>query len=89
MLWLKEHAGEHLAKHLVGHDGQTAFERLVGKPSRGDGYEFNEQVFSVLARATSADASAPGGAPECGWGAAGAWPFTLWRRAHMKVGRRG
>eukprot|EP00969_Alexandrium_andersonii_P030407 1326224-Alexandrium_andersonii.AAC.1 len=29
----------------MGHDGQAAFERLFGKPSRGDGYEFGEQVF--------------------------------------------
>eukprot|EP00969_Alexandrium_andersonii_P267952 11840598-Alexandrium_andersonii.AAC.1 len=32
-------------RHLVGHDGRTAFERLFGKPSRDDGYEFGEQVF--------------------------------------------
>eukprot|EP00969_Alexandrium_andersonii_P215127 9501314-Alexandrium_andersonii.AAC.1 len=46
MLWLVEHAGELLTKHLIGHDGQTAFERLFGKPSRDDGYEFGEQVHS-------------------------------------------
>eukprot|EP00969_Alexandrium_andersonii_P152122 6726853-Alexandrium_andersonii.AAC.1 len=28
----------------MGHDGRTAFERLFGKPSRDDGYEFGEQV---------------------------------------------
>eukprot|EP00969_Alexandrium_andersonii_P298449 13192514-Alexandrium_andersonii.AAC.1 len=28
----------------MGHDGRTAFERLSGKSSRGDGYEFGEQV---------------------------------------------
>eukprot|EP00969_Alexandrium_andersonii_P317013 14005476-Alexandrium_andersonii.AAC.1 len=28
----------------MGHDGRTSFERLFGKPSRGDGYEFGEQV---------------------------------------------
>eukprot|EP00969_Alexandrium_andersonii_P251729 11125232-Alexandrium_andersonii.AAC.1 len=44
MLWLVEHAGELLMKPLVGHDGRAAFERLFGKPSRGDGYEFGEQV---------------------------------------------
>eukprot|EP00969_Alexandrium_andersonii_P271295 11990877-Alexandrium_andersonii.AAC.1 len=43
MLWLEEHAGELLAKYLVGHDGRHAFERLMGKPSRGDGYEFGER----------------------------------------------
>eukprot|EP00969_Alexandrium_andersonii_P165012 7294051-Alexandrium_andersonii.AAC.1 len=37
MLWLIEHAGELLAKHLVGHDGRAAFERLFGKPSRRTG----------------------------------------------------
>eukprot|EP00969_Alexandrium_andersonii_P088382 3897808-Alexandrium_andersonii.AAC.1 len=44
MLRLAEHAGELLAKHLMGHDGWTAFERLFGKPSRDDGREFGEQV---------------------------------------------
>eukprot|EP00969_Alexandrium_andersonii_P119370 5277803-Alexandrium_andersonii.AAC.1 len=44
MLWLAGHAGELLPKHLTGHDGRTAFERLFGKPSRGDGHEFGEQV---------------------------------------------
>eukprot|EP00969_Alexandrium_andersonii_P216468 9560841-Alexandrium_andersonii.AAC.1 len=44
MLWLVEHAGELLTKHLVGHVGRAAFEPLFGKPSRGDGYEFGEQV---------------------------------------------
>eukprot|EP00969_Alexandrium_andersonii_P347076 15344636-Alexandrium_andersonii.AAC.1 len=44
MLWLAEHAGELLTKPLMGYDGRTAFERLVGKPSRGDGHEFGEQV---------------------------------------------
>eukprot|EP00969_Alexandrium_andersonii_P012823 558983-Alexandrium_andersonii.AAC.1 len=34
MLWLVEHSG----------DGCTAFERLFGKPSRGDGYDFGEQA---------------------------------------------
>eukprot|EP00969_Alexandrium_andersonii_P248226 10969533-Alexandrium_andersonii.AAC.1 len=45
MLWFIEHAGEILTKHLVGHGGRAAFERLFGKPSRGDGYEFGGQVF--------------------------------------------
>eukprot|EP00969_Alexandrium_andersonii_P173682 7678565-Alexandrium_andersonii.AAC.1 len=45
MLWLVEHAGDLLTKYLVGHDGRTAFERLVGKPSRDDGYAFGERVF--------------------------------------------
>eukprot|EP00969_Alexandrium_andersonii_P072029 3178727-Alexandrium_andersonii.AAC.1 len=44
MLWLVEHAGVLLAKHLMGHGGRTAFERLFGKPSRGDEYEFGEHV---------------------------------------------
>eukprot|EP00969_Alexandrium_andersonii_P223640 9877243-Alexandrium_andersonii.AAC.1 len=43
MLWLVKHAGELLTKYLVGHDGRSAFERLMGKPSRGDGYEFGER----------------------------------------------
>eukprot|EP00969_Alexandrium_andersonii_P018436 805555-Alexandrium_andersonii.AAC.1 len=28
----------------MGHDGRAAFERLFGKPSRGDGCEFGEQA---------------------------------------------
>eukprot|EP00969_Alexandrium_andersonii_P245517 10849634-Alexandrium_andersonii.AAC.1 len=43
MLWLVEHAGKLLAEYLVGHDGRTEFERLMGKPSRDDGYEFGER----------------------------------------------
>eukprot|EP00969_Alexandrium_andersonii_P305181 13490573-Alexandrium_andersonii.AAC.1 len=62
MLWPVEHAGELLAEQLVGRDGRTAFERLFGKRGQGNGYEFGEQVFSVLVRATWAEASAPGGA---------------------------
>eukprot|EP00969_Alexandrium_andersonii_P144685 6398148-Alexandrium_andersonii.AAC.1 len=45
MRWIVEHAGELLAKHLKGHDGRAAFERLFGKPSRDDGCEFGGQVF--------------------------------------------
>eukprot|EP00969_Alexandrium_andersonii_P268789 11879692-Alexandrium_andersonii.AAC.1 len=44
ILWLVERAGELLTKHLMGHDGRTAFERLLGETSRGDGYKFGEQV---------------------------------------------
>eukprot|EP00969_Alexandrium_andersonii_P029824 1301702-Alexandrium_andersonii.AAC.1 len=44
MLWLIEHAGELLTKHLVGRDGRAALERLYGKPSRDDGWEFGGQV---------------------------------------------
>eukprot|EP00969_Alexandrium_andersonii_P256127 11323255-Alexandrium_andersonii.AAC.1 len=44
MLWLVEHAGELLTKHLMGHDSRTASERLFGEPSRDDGYEFGEQA---------------------------------------------
>eukprot|EP00969_Alexandrium_andersonii_P188542 8332760-Alexandrium_andersonii.AAC.1 len=45
MLWLIEHAGELLTKHLVGHDGRAGFERLFGKPSREDGRGFGELVY--------------------------------------------
>ena len=44
MLWLVEHAGELLTKHLIGRDGRTAYARLFGKPNRGEGYEFGERV---------------------------------------------
>eukprot|EP00969_Alexandrium_andersonii_P175286 7751475-Alexandrium_andersonii.AAC.1 len=43
VLWLVGHAGELFTKYLVGHDGRAAFERLLGKPSRDDGYEFGER----------------------------------------------
>ena len=36
MLWLVEHAAELLTKHLVGHDGKTAYARLFGKPCRDE-----------------------------------------------------
>ena len=48
MLWLVEHAAELLTKHLVGHDGRTAFERLFGEACREDGYEFGESVHYKL-----------------------------------------
>ena len=35
--WLVEHASDVLSKYLVGSDGHTAFERLLGKPSPGGG----------------------------------------------------
>eukprot|EP00969_Alexandrium_andersonii_P047259 2073690-Alexandrium_andersonii.AAC.1 len=37
MLWLVEHAGELLTKHLVGHHGRAGFGHLFGKPSCEDG----------------------------------------------------
>eukprot|EP00974_Lingulodinium_polyedra_P126493 11198448-Lingulodinium_polyedra.AAC.1 len=45
MLWLVEHAAELLTKHSVGHDGETPYVRLVGKPCRDEGYEFGEKVY--------------------------------------------
>eukprot|EP00969_Alexandrium_andersonii_P039361 1725159-Alexandrium_andersonii.AAC.1 len=50
MFCLAEHAGELLTEHLVGHDGRAAFERLFGKPSRGDGYEFGKPSRSLNPR---------------------------------------
>ena len=44
MLWLVEHAAELTTKHLVGHDGKTAYTRLFGKPCRDEGFEFGERV---------------------------------------------
>ena len=43
MLWIAEHSTELVTKHLVGHDGKTAYGRLFGKPSRDEGYEFGER----------------------------------------------
>ena len=37
MLWLVEHSVELITKHLVGHDGKSAYARLFGKPCRDDG----------------------------------------------------
>ena len=44
MLRLVEHAAELVTKHLVGHDGKSAYARLFGQPCRGEGFEFGERV---------------------------------------------
>eukprot|EP00969_Alexandrium_andersonii_P060486 2662942-Alexandrium_andersonii.AAC.1 len=73
MLWLIEHARELLIKHLAGHGGRAAFDRLFGKAATTVTSSVN-RCSSVFGRTTWAVASAPGGAPGCGWGAVGARP---------------
>ena len=43
-LWLVEHTTELLAKHLVGRDGKSPVERLLGKKCRVEAFEIGEQV---------------------------------------------
>ena len=45
MTWLVEHVGDLLTKHMVGKDGKTGFERLMGKPCREEGLELGEKVW--------------------------------------------
>eukprot|EP00969_Alexandrium_andersonii_P299532 13242607-Alexandrium_andersonii.AAC.1 len=71
MLWLVEQVGELFEKHLVGHCGRAAFERLLGEPSRGDSYEFGECVFYRVRPPDMGRSLNPGGSPEFGWGAVG------------------
>ena len=42
--WLVEHAADMLSKHQTGFDGKTPYERLKGKPWRGDMMEFGSGV---------------------------------------------
>eukprot|EP00969_Alexandrium_andersonii_P060036 2643847-Alexandrium_andersonii.AAC.1 len=48
VLRLIEPAGELLVKHQVGHDGGALYERLFGKPCRGESLEFGELVNSLV-----------------------------------------
>eukprot|EP00969_Alexandrium_andersonii_P166942 7377798-Alexandrium_andersonii.AAC.1 len=84
MLWLVQRAGGLLAKRLVGHDGRAAFERLFGKPSRGDGYAFGEQVHFRARPNDDERDSARAGGQALGLGAAGVQPHALRRRAPAK-----
>eukprot|EP00969_Alexandrium_andersonii_P013769 600771-Alexandrium_andersonii.AAC.1 len=62
--------------YLVGHDGHTAFERLMGKPSRDDATRSASAFSTACDRRTWTAASTPGGGPESGWGAVGARRLT-------------
>jgi hypothetical protein len=44
MKWLVPHSADVVTKYLRGHDGKTAFERLLGKPCREDAVEFGECI---------------------------------------------
>ena len=44
MTWLVQHAGDVITKYQVGHDGKTAFDRIMGKPCHEDIIEFGETV---------------------------------------------
>eukprot|EP00969_Alexandrium_andersonii_P214991 9494245-Alexandrium_andersonii.AAC.1 len=70
-VWLVEHAGEILAKHLLGHDGRMAFERLFGHRAATTAMRSASACFTAFGRRTWAAASIPGGGPECGWGVVG------------------
>eukprot|EP00974_Lingulodinium_polyedra_P037479 3594214-Lingulodinium_polyedra.AAC.1 len=45
MAWLADHAAEVISKHLVGKDGRTPYERLLGRKLREDAIEFGERVY--------------------------------------------
>ena len=44
MAWLVEHVGDNLTKYMVGCDGKTPLQRLMGKPLREEAHEFGEQT---------------------------------------------
>ncbi len=44
-MWLVEHAADLVCKYQIGVDGKTPFERLRGKPYRGEALEFGCSVF--------------------------------------------
>ena len=48
MIWLVQHAGDVVSKCQVGHDGKTAYERIMGKPFREEVLEFGESVYYTL-----------------------------------------
>jgi len=45
MSWIVEHAADMITKYMVGKDGKTGFERLLGRPCREEGLEFGERVY--------------------------------------------
>ena len=44
MTWLVEHTADIITKHLMGKDGRTAIERLLGRACRDETLEFAEKV---------------------------------------------
>ena len=46
--WLVEHAADMLCKHQTGVDGKTPYERLKGKPWRGEAVEFGSGVLHLV-----------------------------------------
>ena len=50
MCWLVEHSTELLAKHQMGHDGKTPYQRLFGKTCLTVDHEFGETVRYKLRR---------------------------------------
>ena len=47
MTWLVEHAVDMLNKYQVGSDGRTPYERIRGKPYKGEMIEFGRMVFHM------------------------------------------
>ena len=66
-------------QYQVGHDGKTPYARLFGKDCRDEGYEFGEQVHFRRRQDGIGSLGARWGPRECGSGADGEPPHTLWR----------
>jgi len=58
MCWIAEHAGDMITKHMVGKDGKTGYERLLGKPCRDEGVEFGECIWFKRRKGRLADLEA-------------------------------
>ena len=59
MAWIAEHAASCITKYLVGQDGRTAHERLLGKKANEDLVEFGEQVFYRVGKMALRNKAAP------------------------------
>ena len=42
--WMMEHVTDATTKYLHGNDGESAYDRLFGKPVHEEGFEFGEKV---------------------------------------------
>ena len=82
MAWLVEHSADTLNKALVGTDGRTAYERVRGRPYRGQLYEFGQVIWSKLS------GKPIGGAVSPRW-IKGIWLGKLWNTDEHIVSEPG
>ena len=81
MTWLVQHAGDVVSKYVIGHDGKTAYERIMGNPCREEVLEFGESVYYKLGEDQVSDLDAR-------W-ASGTWLGKRWKSTEHLVHTAG